>query len=687
MFYKNIFNDEKVNGSVCLGSPDPFIIKSNGYYYLTFTYCKQIKILKSFDLIHFENVNSTGFVSDDELVSHAFAPEIIYHNGYYYLVGSPLGNGHYILKSKSLEGPFERVSDNFQELIDGSFFIDSNEKKYFLRASESGIVIKKFAKEFSEKNDFDLFDDYFYFKNSIIGGWTEGPYLIKRYGVYYLTYTGTHFLSDCYRVDYCSGKELTADGLTFMDTLLLSTDEDFYSLGHSMNFVGPNLDSYYIAYHNRIDDNRFLNISHLLFSKNGQMVVNGLKYENMFERPTFEKFIDKENYLREEEITSEKSTIEFNFIGEDAKMIFSYLNEKNYSTIYLQSNSIIIDQIQNGKIKNILSMNFKNQFDVNVLHTFRIQFNDSYVSLYLDNVEYFYHQKLLINKGKFGFINNKLNNAYLAYSKHSEGSSDISTLKLNNFFVNNTDDDLKTNIYIDKDGEYLFSLKYNVKENSKVYIDNKQVNLKDNMFFINLEKGIHLIKFENVSLNALVKKQYLENKACDLSHYEFIKETKKYGRYLTLNTGLYFENDRNCLLTPFNSFNYSLSSDLKLVGNPQDEDRFIGLVFNVENYAKDNPFEGAYSLQGYIFALNSKYVYIIDANFYYSKVLKKFKLKKIENNLKIEKINRQINFYLNNELVYSINKKDENLIGKCGIYMNHASGIFSNINLKQIERN
>ena len=73
-----------------------------------------------------------------------------------------------------------------------------------------------------------------------------------------------------------------------------------------MNFVGPNLDSYYIAYHNRIDDNRFLNISHLLFSKNGQMVINGLKYENMFERPTFEKFIDKENYLSEEEITSEE---------------------------------------------------------------------------------------------------------------------------------------------------------------------------------------------------------------------------------------------------------------------------------------------------------------------------------------------------------------------------------------------
>ena len=120
-----------------------------------------------------------------------------------------------------------------------------------------------------------------------------------------------------------------------------------------MNFVGPNLDSYYIAYHNRIDDNRFLNISHLLFSKNGQMVVNGLKYENMFERPTFEKFIDKENYLSEEEITSEKSTIEFNFIGEDAKMIFSYLNEnlKNYflanNNIYFTYDKLLVSSFAN----------------------------------------------------------------------------------------------------------------------------------------------------------------------------------------------------------------------------------------------------------------------------------------------------------------------------------------------------
>ena len=301
-FYKNIFKDEKNNGSAAVGSADPFIVKSNGFYYLTFTYPKGIILLKSFDLIYWEKVNGDGIVADDELLSHGYAPEINYDNGYYYLTCSPSGNGHYIYRSKTIEGPYERITDNIEELIDGSFFIDTNENRYFLRASESGITIKKFLIDEKKETDFSLFDEYYNFKSTSIGNWTEGPYLIKRYGMYYLTYTGTHFLSNAYRVDYASGKVLNEDGLKFKDTVLLSTDKSFHSLGHSMTFRGPDLDSYYITYHNREEDNsRYLNISRLLFSNDGRMICNGISVDEnvMFERPTFEKFINKNNYLTE----------------------------------------------------------------------------------------------------------------------------------------------------------------------------------------------------------------------------------------------------------------------------------------------------------------------------------------------------------------------------------------------------
>ena len=201
MYYNNIFNSKRINGSVSLGAADPFIIKVNGYYYLTCTRSDGLVLMKSFDLIHWDNVNNDGVVGVDETLKHAYAPEICYMDGYFYATASPSGRGHYIYKSENIEGPFKRVTDNFHELIDGSFFVDSNEEKYFLRATETGIV----NKHINEKVE-NLFDDYVYYNDSKIGGWTEGPYLIKRYGTYYLTFTGTHFLSDAYRVNYASGK-------------------------------------------------------------------------------------------------------------------------------------------------------------------------------------------------------------------------------------------------------------------------------------------------------------------------------------------------------------------------------------------------------------------------------------------------------------------------------------------------
>ena len=132
-YYNNIYNSKRKNGSASLGAADPFLIKVNGYYYLTCTRSDGLVLMKSFDLIHWEDVNTHGKVGIDATLKHAYAPEICYFDNHFYAVASPSGLGHYIYKSNNIEGPFERVTDNFHELIDGSFFIDSNEEKYFLR--------------------------------------------------------------------------------------------------------------------------------------------------------------------------------------------------------------------------------------------------------------------------------------------------------------------------------------------------------------------------------------------------------------------------------------------------------------------------------------------------------------------------------------------------------------------------
>ena len=72
---------------------DPYIMKYNGYYYLYVSagdrniYCWRTK-----DLMEW----STAFVCcTDETTAVAYAPEVVYWNGTFYMCTSPRGGGHY----------------------------------------------------------------------------------------------------------------------------------------------------------------------------------------------------------------------------------------------------------------------------------------------------------------------------------------------------------------------------------------------------------------------------------------------------------------------------------------------------------------------------------------------------------------------------------------------------------------
>jgi GH43 family beta-xylosidase len=202
------------------------------------------------------------------------------------------GNGHHILKSSSIKGPFEFLTGNIHESIDGSFFINEDEEIYLTRASETGIAINKLESDFTKfkVNELGIIDS-FTFDEAKTFRWTEGPYILKRYGKYYLTYTGTHFLSDAYRVNYAVADNLNdKTSFKFMDTIIMSLKDNFYGLGHSATFLGPNLDSYFITYHDMNPNGvRTMNISRILFSKD-KMVVNDVNDDLHFniEMPDFE---------------------------------------------------------------------------------------------------------------------------------------------------------------------------------------------------------------------------------------------------------------------------------------------------------------------------------------------------------------------------------------------------------------
>lgn len=695
--YNNIFNSQKVNGAASLGAPDPFIFKWNGYYYLICTRGKGLILMKSFDLLHWENVNKDGNVSNDDSIRSAYAPEMAYYNGYFYIVASPSGDGHYLYRSENITGPYEYYKGNFHELIDGSFFNEEDETKYFLRATESGIVAKIFN-DCNEKSDFELFkDNYFYFDDTKIGDWTEGPYLLKRYGKYYLTYTGTHFLSDAYRVDYSSGNKLSREGLKNRGTVLLSTTDEFYGLGHSMTFLGPNLDSYFIAYHNMMPNkNRYLNISRLMFDNYGNMLVSNPKVKNNLlpERPLFEKFISGKDYLSEEEFSNKCCSIEYNFIGENCKLYLAYIDELNNQYATFSDQTLSIYSIINGVSSIVYTKKFLSMDRKNVHHTLRVQYRKGKLAIYFDFIELTHTLKFNLAKGKIGFENNLLDNAYLAYSLNAFGSSDVEATKDTEFYVANCSkykDEYFTEFKIDDSGEYAIYVSNpsgkvtcrDVRVDKNRFENELVANQINNLVgIVKIKKGSHHFSMKcNGSLNDLkikIVKYSGENTNLDMDN--FIPNCDIYWRYLNVRTGIYLENDRNAIITKEKLFNYTLETKIMLVGNPTAKDRFVGLVADCNNYAKVNQFENAYSLMGYLFVINRNNLYIIDTNFYYSKVLKKVSINTdLEINLKVVKENQELSFYLNNSLIYSINSKYTH--GNCGIYNNHASAIFRDIKI------
>lgn len=227
---------------------DPFLMRHDGRFYL---YCSShsrepgIKCWVSDDMIHFDY---QGFVCVDERTIGAYAPEVAYNAGKFWMVTSPKGSGHYLLRSDSPLGPFEVVSDNLGIGIDGSIFVDDDGRSWFYRASQQGIRVH----EMPTPDEIDVRSKVI--DASYLGHWTEGPQVIKRDGRYFLTDTGNHVCCRGYHVDYTVSHEGADRGYRKLHDglLLLETRDEYHALGHSSTCVGPDMDTMYIVYHKNI---------------------------------------------------------------------------------------------------------------------------------------------------------------------------------------------------------------------------------------------------------------------------------------------------------------------------------------------------------------------------------------------------------------------------------------------------
>ena len=291
------------------GIGDPYVLKHNGTYYLYASTQDSrwgFRIWTSRDLVNWEwaadcntSAATNGQREDDanSRFQGAYAPEVFYRGGKFWLLTSRDQRPHRVYVSDSPLGPFTHkynyaFPNGVGNEIDGHIFIDDNGQKYFYSATGSKIRVANLSDSgddlFKNVSNSREFDDL-----TVSGKWTEAPTVFKRKDLYYMTYCGNHVISPTYRVEYGMGTSPTniseaglGDNMLICSTgngLKLNNGETAdgqIGLGHNGIVVGPDLDTYYMAYHNLMGDYgvgpyRNYNLDRIVFADDGKMSVLG----------------------------------------------------------------------------------------------------------------------------------------------------------------------------------------------------------------------------------------------------------------------------------------------------------------------------------------------------------------------------------------------------------------------------
>jgi len=464
-FYKNPISLEDEWEGYGLG--DPYILKYNGKYYLYVSTRDRefgIKVWSSTNLVDWEY---EGLCTEDPITTTAYAPEVIYWNGYFYMYTSPAGQGHYILKSDSPTGPFEVVTDNLGHSIDGSVFIDDDGQMYFSYAGDSGIRIAK-MKDPVTLGESVTTDAY-------MNGWTEGPTIFKRNGKYYMTYTGNHVFSNAYRIDYAvSDEPMRGYKPVEINPIVINSEGPIVGLGHNSVVKGPDLDTDYIIYHNLegpgiIGPLRHMNMD--IISWNGDImrvlgptyteqpaprlpdfedrfnrkrigfdwkVINGGKWK--IEREGFLNQIDlvqnKESMIITKQETESNYTAEFHgkLSNDESKsmeglygVVFSYKNEDHFAAALFNpsQHSLDIFFLLDGEVIEKYSAKLPSEFNFSKLHQIRVEKNMNNFKIYVDGMLQKEFHISGFAGGSIGYYTkgSRADFGYTAFSNHVNGSA------------------------------------------------------------------------------------------------------------------------------------------------------------------------------------------------------------------------------------------------------------------------
>jgi len=393
------------------GIADPHFLRYNGRYYLYPTAGRDmyVKAWVSEDLVNWRYLGTV--TAQDSSILRVWGPHVKYWNGAFYMYINVPGNSEgdnaqYVLRADNPTGPFIRQTDNLGLRLSPTVFVDDDHQWYIFHAGKDGVV------------GYAMDDPYTLRRPGRILGaqmdfWTEGPKMFKRNDVYYLVFTGDHWLSRGYREAYATSEDGPLGTFAMADNnpMVISTEDDHYGLGNGYVLRGPDLDSYYFLYHSLMragaGNTRKLNVDPVVFNGKRMSVLGPTNYpQPLPPMPDFYTWLDEDGtdgwkaaefggltLITSPEVTERYYTAEFNFHTEAPAdgligVVFSYQDEGNfyYAVVRTAEARLEAYAVEGGSVRLLQSAGLPPEFDFSKLHTIRVE-NGEKLKIFFDEMK------------------------------------------------------------------------------------------------------------------------------------------------------------------------------------------------------------------------------------------------------------------------------------------------------------
>jgi GH43 family beta-xylosidase len=287
--------------------PDPFVLKFAGEY---FAYCtgfwhdsRAFGVMRSRDLISWTELAGALAPLPGEYPCY-WAPEVSYRNGkflMYYSVGNETLMQVRVAVADRPEGPFvdsDHRLTHEEFAIDPHVFVDADGARYLFYATDflththvgTGTVVDRMIDDFTLEGrprpvtrarfDWQVYDPERKEKKGVRWHTVEGPFVLKRKGLYYEMFSGGNWQNVSYGVSYAVSDrvlrdeewEQNADGVKVLP-ILRTVPEKVVGPGHNSVVRAPDNQQLFCVYHRWSEQGRVLAIDRQEFVGDSLIVL------------------------------------------------------------------------------------------------------------------------------------------------------------------------------------------------------------------------------------------------------------------------------------------------------------------------------------------------------------------------------------------------------------------------------